>query len=248
LNVCSRAQHDGDTVLVATMTVGYRAIRESFSSRVTLKPQGNEIAVAYLDGPFSHLDNRWRFIDIPGGSEVHFFIDYAFASRMLSLVMGAVFDKAVRDTILEINAGLPRGQRIAGAILLGSFANGAAGPGSDLDVQTLAENGSPVHIERFVQRLRERWDEAGMSHHELGPYQYALPLSRGLIRRLHREPYLLFTPYPEVRELMRYSPVGSARQWRPRRRGLTGRVFNRLYMGVVASILAAYELRRLARA
>lgn len=96
LNVCSRAQHDGDTVLVATMTVGYRAIRESFSSRVTLKPQGNEIAVAYLDGPFSHLDNRWRFIDIPGGSEVHFFIDYAFASRMLSLVMGAVFDKAVR--------------------------------------------------------------------------------------------------------------------------------------------------------
>jgi len=96
LIVRSREQRDGDTVLTATMTVGYRAIRESFSSRVTLKPERNEIAVAYLDGPFAHLDNRWRFTDAPGGCEVYFFIDYAFASRMLSLLMGAVFDKAVR--------------------------------------------------------------------------------------------------------------------------------------------------------
>ena len=96
LIVRSREQRDGDAVLTATMTVGYRAIRESFTSRVTLKPERNEIAVAYLDGPFAHLDNRWRFTDVPGGCEVYFFIDYAFASRMLSLLMGAVFDKAVR--------------------------------------------------------------------------------------------------------------------------------------------------------
>jgi len=96
LIVRSREHHDSQTLIVATMTVGYRAIRESFSSRVTLKPERNEIAVAYLDGPFAHLDNRWRFTDVPGGCEVYFFIDYAFASRMLSLLMGAVFDKAVR--------------------------------------------------------------------------------------------------------------------------------------------------------
>ena len=78
------------------MSVGYRAIRESFTSRVTLRPERNEIAVAYLDGPFTHLDNRWRFRDVPGGSDIDFFIDYAFASRMLAVVMGAVFDKAVR--------------------------------------------------------------------------------------------------------------------------------------------------------
>jgi coenzyme Q-binding protein COQ10 len=97
LEVRSReAQGGGDTILVATMTVGYRAIRESFTSRVTLRPDRNEIDVTYLDGPFSHLDNRWRFRDLPGASEIDFFIDYAFASRMLALVMGAVFDKAVR--------------------------------------------------------------------------------------------------------------------------------------------------------
>ena len=33
---------------------------------------------------------------MPGGCEVHFHIDYAFASRVLAILMGAVFDKAVR--------------------------------------------------------------------------------------------------------------------------------------------------------
>ncbi len=96
LTVRSRETQGSERVLIATMTVGYRAIRESFTSRVTLKPETNEILVAYLDGPFHHLDNRWRFKDLDGGSEIHFYIDYVFASRMLGLVMGAVFDKAVR--------------------------------------------------------------------------------------------------------------------------------------------------------
>jgi coenzyme Q-binding protein COQ10 len=96
LQVRTREQRESETVLTATMSVGYRAIRESFTSRVTLRAEQNEIIVAYLDGPFTHLDNRWRFCDASDGSEIHFFIDYAFASRMLAMVMGAVFDKAVR--------------------------------------------------------------------------------------------------------------------------------------------------------
>ena len=96
LVVRARERQGTESVLVATMTVGYGAIRESFTSRVTLRPEQGEIRVAYLDGPFSHLDNRWRFQDADGGSRVDFFIDYAFSSRMLALLMGAVFDRAVR--------------------------------------------------------------------------------------------------------------------------------------------------------
>jgi coenzyme Q-binding protein COQ10 len=96
LIVRSREAQGGNSVLTATMTVGYGAIRESFSSRVTLKPGQKEIHVTYLDGPFHHLDNRWRFRDAPGGSEIYFFIDYAFASRLLGLLMGAMFDRAVK--------------------------------------------------------------------------------------------------------------------------------------------------------
>lgn len=96
LVVRSREASGPDTTLVATMTVGYRAIRESFTSRVTLRPQQGQILVVYLDGPFSHLDNRWGFRDAGGGSHIDFFIDYAFSSRVLALLMGAVFDRAVR--------------------------------------------------------------------------------------------------------------------------------------------------------
>jgi coenzyme Q-binding protein COQ10 len=121
LHVRSREDVDGGSVLIATMTVGYRAIRESFTSRVTLRPEENEIDVAYLDGPFTHLDNRWRFSDVPGGSEIHFFIDYAFASRMLAVVMGAVFDKAVRRYTQAFEA--------RARVIYGRTASSVAAPG-----------------------------------------------------------------------------------------------------------------------
>jgi coenzyme Q-binding protein COQ10 len=84
------------TTLTASMSVGYHAIRETFTSRVTLRPERKEIDVVKIDGPFARLNNRWRFRDVPGGCEVFFHIDYAFASRVLAVLMGAVFDKAVR--------------------------------------------------------------------------------------------------------------------------------------------------------
>ena len=98
LHVRSRNEADGVTTLVATMAIGYKAIRENFTTRVVLQPasQPMRIDVSYLDGPFHHLDNRWRFVPRDNGSEIGFWIDYEFRSAMLGLVMGAVFDKAFR--------------------------------------------------------------------------------------------------------------------------------------------------------
>ena len=88
---------EGVEVLTASMTVAYKMLSETFSSRVTLDRPRFTIMVEYLDGPFSHLDNRWRFQTLgPNQSEVDFFISYAFRSRTLGFVMGAVFDAAFR--------------------------------------------------------------------------------------------------------------------------------------------------------
>ena len=89
---------EGDrTVLVASMVAGYKAIRESFTTRVTLLPADHKVQVEYLDGPFSRLDNLWFFKPLPGGGcEVEFFIDYELRSLMLGMLVGAVFDKAFR--------------------------------------------------------------------------------------------------------------------------------------------------------
>lgn len=88
---------DGTTILVAEMGVGYKAIRERFTTRVTLDPENRRITAAYIDGPFRHLENRWAFKDgANGGCDVDFFITYEFKSRTLGLLMGTMFDRAFR--------------------------------------------------------------------------------------------------------------------------------------------------------
>jgi coenzyme Q-binding protein COQ10 len=91
------AKGEGVEVLVADMTVAYKLVRETFTSRVTLDRPKLEILVEYLDGPFRRMENRWRFV--PQGDDactVEFFIDYEFRSRMLAMLMGAMFDAAFR--------------------------------------------------------------------------------------------------------------------------------------------------------
>jgi coenzyme Q-binding protein COQ10 len=97
LAVRSRRERDGVTLLVADMTVGYKALRETFTSQVVLKPADNRIDVKYIDGPFKYLTNRWRFTETPSGeTEIDFYIDYEFKSRVLGALMGALFDRAFR--------------------------------------------------------------------------------------------------------------------------------------------------------
>jgi coenzyme Q-binding protein COQ10 len=85
-------------MLVAEMSVGYKRIRETFTSRVQLDKPRLKVLVEYIDGPFSYLENIWTFRDAPegAGSLVTFFIDYEFRSRTLGALMGSMFDGAFR--------------------------------------------------------------------------------------------------------------------------------------------------------
>jgi coenzyme Q-binding protein COQ10 len=89
----------GVEVLVAEMQVGFKAICERYTSRVTCNAPKMEILVEYIDGPFRQLENRWTFRDeaVADGqirSTIDFFIAYEFKSAALGLLMGAMFDKA----------------------------------------------------------------------------------------------------------------------------------------------------------
>jgi len=88
---------EGISVMVATMTVSYKLIHQSYTSRATIDRQNLTILVEYLDGPFRHMQNRWAFHPTGEAScEVEFFIDYEFKSRTLSMLMGAMFDTVFR--------------------------------------------------------------------------------------------------------------------------------------------------------
>ena len=107
---------EGVVIVVADMTVAYKLLRETFTSRVTLDRANLQILVEYLQGPFSRMENRWEFH--PAGeqvSEVKFFITYEFRSRMLGLLMGAMFDAAFRrfSQAFERRADLVYGRKSA---------------------------------------------------------------------------------------------------------------------------------------
>jgi coenzyme Q-binding protein COQ10 len=97
LAVRSRVAEAGREVLIAVMSVAYRFLRETFTSRVITDRNALTIQAEYLDGPFHHLDNIWRFEPVSDKEcVVHFSIDYEFRSRALAAVMGVVFDSAFR--------------------------------------------------------------------------------------------------------------------------------------------------------
>lgn len=97
LRVLRRSEEGGHEVITARMTIVYKLVRESFTTRVRLERDNNRIHVSYVDGPFKYLENGWSFKPIDGEHcEIGFSLSYEFRSKFLQSVMGAVFDKAFR--------------------------------------------------------------------------------------------------------------------------------------------------------
>ena len=91
-----RVRQDDDTEMLADMIVGFKSLRETFSSRVVKTPK-TEIVVDYLDGPMKHLHNCWKFEDLPGGgSIVDFTVDFSFRNSFFEAMAGQFFDTALR--------------------------------------------------------------------------------------------------------------------------------------------------------
>lgn len=94
-----RREREGEAeILIADMSVGYKAIHETFTSRVRIDAAGLEVAESGVPGamgPFSRLENRWQFRPAPGGGcDVDFSIAYELRSAMLRMLVGALFDRA----------------------------------------------------------------------------------------------------------------------------------------------------------
>jgi coenzyme Q-binding protein COQ10 len=91
-----RIRKEEETEMLADMVVGFKSLRETFTSRV-IKTPNSSIIVDYLDGPMKHLHNAWEFEDIiGGGSVVDFTVDFSFRNRMFEALAGQFFDSALR--------------------------------------------------------------------------------------------------------------------------------------------------------
>lgn len=94
-----RVRSDSETEMTADLIVGFKALRERFTSRVH-KERPRHIRVDYLEGPLKHLINEWTFRpDGQGGTLVDFCVDFAFRNRLFETIAGQMFDTALRKMI-----------------------------------------------------------------------------------------------------------------------------------------------------
>ncbi|HET6184049.1 MAG TPA: type II toxin-antitoxin system RatA family toxin [Acetobacteraceae bacterium] len=108
--VGARVRSRTATEVVADLTIGFGPFRESFTSRVALD-RPHRITVRYERGPFRYLNNQWAFHPDRGGTQVAFFVEFEFRSRILQTAIGVVFNEAVRRMV---NAFHKRARQIYG--------------------------------------------------------------------------------------------------------------------------------------
>jgi len=119
-----RVRRDDGQETLADMVVGFKGLRETFTSRVRKERPGS-IHVEYVEGPLRFLRNDWHFEAAPGGCDVRFQVAFEFKSRLFEKLAGRVFDAALRRMIgaFEARADALYG---AGSGVSSSSANSAA--------------------------------------------------------------------------------------------------------------------------
>ena len=95
---CRIKKRESKNVFIADLVVGFKMVREQFTSRVTLDPK-KAITIEYLDGPFAYLTNEWKFDSAPGGTAVLFYLAFEFKSKLLQTLIGVLFEEAVHKMV-----------------------------------------------------------------------------------------------------------------------------------------------------
>jgi coenzyme Q-binding protein COQ10 len=113
--VASRIRTREEHRLIADLVIGYKMVRERFTSDVRLSPDAMRIDVSYTEGPFKYLNNHWIFLPTEdGGCEIDFYVDFEFNNRFLQKIIEVFFNEAVRRMVSAFEA---RAQALYGSSL-----------------------------------------------------------------------------------------------------------------------------------
>ena len=97
--IATRVRSDDGHEMIADMLVGFKALKEKFTSRVE-KVWPSEIKVHYVDGPMRDLDNIWRFHPISDHTcDIEFDVQFTFRNALFEKLAGQYFDKAFRKMV-----------------------------------------------------------------------------------------------------------------------------------------------------
>ena len=95
----SIVHHRDEDEVQATLVIAAAGMSKSFTTRNRLQPN-KMIEIRLVDGPFSHLEGFWRFDETEAGCNIHFDLEFDFAGRMFSMLLGPVFEQ-VSDKMVD---------------------------------------------------------------------------------------------------------------------------------------------------
>lgn len=101
--LAARIRRRAGNIVYADLVIGFKMVRESFTSRVELCPP-DRINVTYAEGPFRYLNNHWVFAPAQGGCVIDFYVDFEFRSRMLQKIISTLFGEAVKRMVAAFEA------------------------------------------------------------------------------------------------------------------------------------------------
>ena len=117
--LAARVRSREANALTADLVIGFKMVRESFTSRVVLN-RPFDIDVSYIEGPMRHLSNQWHFDPHPDGVEIDFVVDFEFRTKVLQKLIGSLFGEAFRRMVGAFEAraaalyGAPDGELALG--------------------------------------------------------------------------------------------------------------------------------------
>ncbi len=95
----SEVHHRDEDEVQATLVIGAAGMSKPFTTRNRLQ-QNKMVEIRLVDGPFSHLEGFWRFDTIEGGCKISFDLEFEFAGRMLSMLIGPIFEQ-ITDKMVD---------------------------------------------------------------------------------------------------------------------------------------------------
>jgi ribosome-associated toxin RatA of RatAB toxin-antitoxin module len=95
----SKVHHRNADEVQATLVIGAAGMSKSFTTRNLLQ-ENKMIEIRLVDGPFSHLEGFWRFDEVKGGCKISFDLEFEFAGKIFSILLGSVFDQ-ITDKMVD---------------------------------------------------------------------------------------------------------------------------------------------------
>ncbi len=95
----SRTRNRTDSEMLGDLAIGYKFLRETYTSKISMADAPLTVTVKQAKGPFRHLFNEWQFVDTPNGCDVHFELQFEFAVPMLRRLIQPMMDRVVEKFI-----------------------------------------------------------------------------------------------------------------------------------------------------